>query len=191
MATVDQAPSSWTNELAILKPYPPGTIDDDWPMFTLNDAVIYEKDGKTLGNPLLVDKVGPMVIRGRFEVDEEDSEDVFNACRSITRPKIDRVGLLTATHSGQPQGQIRLHRDHGLNQVFTRIQPVYTLGFRSGRMVRDPTGATIRGSVPGYPPGLDPVLRGAGSLPPLPGSPERLEGCKEEGAEKAHRAYPR
>lgn len=121
VATVDQDPSSWTEELKVLKPYKPGILDNDWPMFILDDAVIYEKGGKTLGNPLLVHKVGPMVIRGTLEVTEEDEQNVFDACRSIPRPEIDSVGLLTATHSDQSQAQIRLHRDHGLNPLFDRV----------------------------------------------------------------------
>ncbi|KAK1829642.1 hypothetical protein QBC39DRAFT_356086 [Podospora conica] len=85
LASVDQPPSSWNKELAILKPYKPGSPDPVWPQFTLNDVVIYEKDGTTIGNPLLVDKVGPMVIRGRLEVDDDDEENVLNA---LVNPKV-------------------------------------------------------------------------------------------------------
>ena len=37
----------------------------------MTDATIYQKDGKTLGNPLLVHVEGPLVVRGLLGVDED------------------------------------------------------------------------------------------------------------------------
>jgi len=65
-----------------MKPCPHGLPDNDWPILVLKDAVIYERDGKTLGNPLLVDRVGPMLVRGRIDPTDEDGADE-NGVRSV------------------------------------------------------------------------------------------------------------
>ena len=67
-------------ELAILKPKDPTAVEDDWPIFILNDAIVYRPDGVTMANAILVAKEGPCIVRGRVEV--EDKED-FKYRRSI------------------------------------------------------------------------------------------------------------
>ena len=82
VATVDENRSIWSKERDVLKPCQADIDDNEWPVYVLSDAVVYEKDGKTMGNPLFVNKVGPMVIRGRLEI-EDDEEQAISACRSI------------------------------------------------------------------------------------------------------------
>ncbi|KAK0626585.1 hypothetical protein B0T14DRAFT_510379 [Immersiella caudata] len=76
VATVDKVRFPWQKETSVLKSAPEGMEDDELPIFTLYDAVVYEKDGRTLGNPLFVDKVGPMVVRGRVERDDFDEDQI-------------------------------------------------------------------------------------------------------------------
>jgi len=44
---------------------------DDWPCFVLNGAVVYGKDGVTPANLLHAEPEGPLMIRGKLEVDKE------------------------------------------------------------------------------------------------------------------------
>jgi len=67
VATVDNSRFSWVKESAILKPAPKGN-EDNGPTCVLTDAIVYDKDGKTMGNPLFVGEVGPMVVRGKLEI---------------------------------------------------------------------------------------------------------------------------
>lgn len=50
------------------------TINDNWPMYVLNDAVVYRPDGKTIAHALLVNIDGPFTIRGRLEIEDGDEE---------------------------------------------------------------------------------------------------------------------
>ncbi|GAW26793.1 putative defective in methylation-7 protein [Rosellinia necatrix] len=59
-------------ETSILKPVGPSTHTDDWPCFLLSDATVHMRNG-TPANQLLVDIMGPFIIRGRLEV-EKDNE---------------------------------------------------------------------------------------------------------------------
>lgn len=78
--STDDRRRRWTRELAILKPVTPGTSDDLWPYFAvLTDATIYQKDGKTLANPLHVDLEGPFIVRGKLEP-VEDGDDEAREC---------------------------------------------------------------------------------------------------------------
>ncbi|KAK3391981.1 hypothetical protein B0T20DRAFT_472731 [Sordaria brevicollis] len=74
--STDDRRRRWTKELTILKPVEPGTSDDQWPSFAvLTDATIYQKDGKTLANPLHVDLEGPFIVRGKLEPVEDDDDE--------------------------------------------------------------------------------------------------------------------
>lgn len=74
--STDDRRRRWTRELTILKPVSPGTPDDQWPSFAvLTDATIYQKDGKTLANPLHVDLEGPFIVRGKLEPVEDDDDE--------------------------------------------------------------------------------------------------------------------
>jgi hypothetical protein len=75
VVTVDKVYFPWLKETSVLKSTTKDMDDEDCPIFLLHDAVIYEKDGRTLGNPLLLDKVGPMVVRGRIERRDDDDND--------------------------------------------------------------------------------------------------------------------
>ncbi|KAI0840024.1 hypothetical protein F5Y06DRAFT_263394 [Hypoxylon sp. FL0890] len=72
VATVDEAAIRYYKEESILKPVSGRVHPDDWPCFLLNDATIYHKDG-TLANLLHVDLEGPLVVRGKVEI-ERDQE---------------------------------------------------------------------------------------------------------------------
>lgn len=75
MATVDKSHFPWTKEASILRPVQVSVSDNDWPTFVLYDAVIYEKDRQTFANPLFVDKLGSLVVRGRLNFDDDDDDD--------------------------------------------------------------------------------------------------------------------
>lgn len=72
VATVDDSDIRWATELSILKPAAQNTPDDELPCYVLTDAAIYHKDGRTLANPLLVHLQGPMVVRGFFEIGDDE-----------------------------------------------------------------------------------------------------------------------
>lgn len=74
VATVDELALRPKKESALLKPVSKDTDDDEWPCFVLKDAVIYQKDGVRIANPLLVDIEGPFIVRGHLDIDEEDLE---------------------------------------------------------------------------------------------------------------------
>lgn len=80
--STDDRRRRWTRELAILKPVTPGTSDDLWPYFAvLTDATIYQKDGKTVANPLHVDLEGPFIVRGKLEPVEDGDDEARECCR--------------------------------------------------------------------------------------------------------------
>ncbi|KAM7223428.1 hypothetical protein V8F06_001305 [Rhypophila decipiens] len=66
----------YAKETSILKPKPLGVSDSDWPCFVLTDATVYRRDGKTIANPLHCLLEGPMVIKGKLVIDEEDKDTV-------------------------------------------------------------------------------------------------------------------
>ncbi|KAL2268698.1 hypothetical protein VTJ83DRAFT_3544 [Remersonia thermophila] len=72
-AVPDSLRTRWVKELEMLKPVDKAKEDEDeWPIFELNNATIYRKDGRTLANPLLVHVEGPLIVRGHVVVDLED-----------------------------------------------------------------------------------------------------------------------
>lgn len=50
----------------------------------MTDAVIYQKDGTTLANPLLVHVEGPMIFRGKLEIDD-DPELLANLVKPMSK----------------------------------------------------------------------------------------------------------
>lgn len=64
----------YQHESTILFPKDPTALEDDWPIFSLYDAIVYRPDGVTMANAILVSKEGPCIVRGRLEID--DKEDV-------------------------------------------------------------------------------------------------------------------
>ncbi|KAI9734471.1 MAG: hypothetical protein M1818_006860 [Claussenomyces sp. TS43310] len=54
----------------ILRPVSNKQHPDDWPCFLLKDAIIYRKDGKSIGNLLNAELDGPFTIYGTLEVGE-------------------------------------------------------------------------------------------------------------------------
>ncbi|EON98621.1 hypothetical protein UCRPA7_5840 [Phaeoacremonium minimum UCRPA7] len=70
--SVHAAHVKYVKESSILKSLSPSLHSDDWPCFVLNDAVVYQKDWRTLGNLLKVDQQGPLYVRGRLEIDPVD-----------------------------------------------------------------------------------------------------------------------
>lgn len=70
--SVHAAHVRYVKEASILKSLSPSLHSDDWPCFVLNDAVVYQKDWRTLGNLLKVDQQGPLYVRGRLEIDPVD-----------------------------------------------------------------------------------------------------------------------
>lgn len=71
----------YVKESGVLKALSPGLHSDDWPCFELHDAVVYQKDWRTLGNLLLVDQEGPLYVRGRLEIDPAEHRGL-GMCRS-------------------------------------------------------------------------------------------------------------
>jgi len=53
--------------------------DSEWPTYVLEDAVIYRSDKKTLANPLFVHLEGPLIVRGRVEVDSDNQQNFIRA----------------------------------------------------------------------------------------------------------------
>ncbi|KAI0381873.1 hypothetical protein F5Y04DRAFT_254546 [Hypomontagnella monticulosa] len=70
--TVDENSIQYYTEESVLKSASSRAHPDDWPCFLLNDATIYHKDG-TLANLLHVELEGPLIVRGRLEI-EKDQE---------------------------------------------------------------------------------------------------------------------
>ncbi|KAK0727266.1 hypothetical protein B0T26DRAFT_640010 [Lasiosphaeria miniovina] len=82
VGSVEEAQVRWTRESSILRPASLAVPYSNWPCYVLTDAVIYQKDGTTLANPLLVHVEGPMIIRGKLEIDD-DLELLANLVKPI------------------------------------------------------------------------------------------------------------
>lgn len=68
----------YIKEESILNPKPFNMPDEDWPCYVLTDATVYRSDGRTIANPLHVHLEGPMIIRGKLVVDNEDEVAISN-----------------------------------------------------------------------------------------------------------------
>jgi hypothetical protein len=75
-ASTSDRKTKWLKETDVLKRIPEKLrfADEEWTEFELYDAVVYEKDGKTMANALEVESRGPFIIRGRLEIMEMDQE---------------------------------------------------------------------------------------------------------------------
>ncbi|KAI1415230.1 hypothetical protein F5Y13DRAFT_157007 [Hypoxylon sp. FL1857] len=80
VATVDEAAIQYYKEESVLKPVSNRAHTDDWPCFLLTDATIYHKDG-TLANLLHVDLEGPLIVRGKLEIEKD--QERFLVSRNI------------------------------------------------------------------------------------------------------------
>lgn len=60
----------WKQESSIVKSVPKDLPSDDWPIFELRDAVVLNKDGKSLENALDVVTNGPFIVRGHLYIDD-------------------------------------------------------------------------------------------------------------------------
>lgn len=58
----------------MLRKPPPDVPDIKWQSFELNDATIFNKDGKTFENALDVIINGPFIIRGILKLETDDHE---------------------------------------------------------------------------------------------------------------------
>lgn len=59
------------SEEEVLQPVSKTIGSDDWPIYLLQDAVVYGKDGETLANLLHTELEGPFSIRGKLVVDRD------------------------------------------------------------------------------------------------------------------------
>ncbi|RFU34922.1 hypothetical protein B7463_g1400, partial [Scytalidium lignicola] len=71
-------PIHYVNESSVLKSVAKVPNPDDWPCFLLEDAVVYWKDGETLGNILDAELQGTYMVRGRLEVEKENRKYLLN-----------------------------------------------------------------------------------------------------------------
>jgi hypothetical protein len=74
--TVDGSKLNWRPEESILKPVPPGGLSDEWPILELKNAVVLNKNGRTLENALEVGTRGPYIIRGELDIDYDEHRDL-------------------------------------------------------------------------------------------------------------------
>ncbi|KAH6641613.1 hypothetical protein F5144DRAFT_643045 [Chaetomium tenue] len=133
-ADADPTQIRWAKESSILKPTPRDLPDNDWPCYVLTDATIYQKDGRTLGNPLLVHLQGPLIVRGLLEVDEDKL--VPNLVRSSVRtahieiPHSERYsigdGPLVLWVSG-PAGWFEIRPSTTYQRMYDQVREAITL----------------------------------------------------------------
>ncbi|KAI1098957.1 hypothetical protein F4804DRAFT_323410 [Jackrogersella minutella] len=80
VATVDETSIQYYKEESVLKTASSRAHTDDWPCFLLADATLYHKDG-TLANLLHVDLEGPLIVRGRVEIEKD--QEIFLVNQNI------------------------------------------------------------------------------------------------------------
>ncbi|CAK7220617.1 hypothetical protein SCUCBS95973_004219 [Sporothrix curviconia] len=113
-------------ESAILKPKDPTALEDDWPIFMLNDAIVYRSDGVTMANAVLVAKEGPCIVRGRLEVD--DKEDLQYLVKpSVRTAYIEAVNIENYSIGDDEQGVIWLSSSAGWLEInpHPSYEPIY------------------------------------------------------------------
>ena len=86
--TVDDADVAYLTEADTL--LPPKTQESDyWPCYVLRDAVVYHQDEHGnpethwMGNLLQITYDGPFVVRGKLDVQNNETGCVFSACPNI------------------------------------------------------------------------------------------------------------
>lgn len=68
--TVGDGDVRWRQETSVVKTVSKGMSSDDWPIFELQDAIILNRNGKTVENALEVLTGGPFIVRGKLVIDE-------------------------------------------------------------------------------------------------------------------------
>ncbi|GJN85926.1 hypothetical protein PLIIFM63780_009501 [Purpureocillium lilacinum] len=68
--SVDESQIRWRQEVSVVRSVPKDESPDDWPIFELRDAVVLNKDGKSLENALHVGIRGPFIVRGNLIIDD-------------------------------------------------------------------------------------------------------------------------
>ena len=81
VATVDDNQIRYAKESDLLKPIPAGLHSDRWPCFSLDDVVVYHKDGRTPANLLHVASEGPFIVRGRLDLTEDEDTEYLRESR--------------------------------------------------------------------------------------------------------------
>ncbi|KAI2470856.1 hypothetical protein F4781DRAFT_160032 [Annulohypoxylon bovei var. microspora] len=87
VATIDEAAIQYYQEETVLKPASSRAHPDDWPCFLLVDATIYHRNG-TLANLLHVDLEGPLIVRGRVEIEKDQERFLVNRHIKGDSPRI-------------------------------------------------------------------------------------------------------
>lgn len=85
--TVDEAALEYYQEETVIKPVSSRTHADDWPCFLLTDATVYHKNG-TLANLLHVDLEGPLIVRGKVEIEKDQEKFLVNRHIRDRSPRI-------------------------------------------------------------------------------------------------------
>ncbi|KAF4585738.1 defective in methylation-7 protein [Ophiocordyceps camponoti-floridani] len=68
--SVDESQVRWRQEASIVRTVAKDLAADEWPVFELRDAVVFNRDGETLENALHVALRGPFMIRGHLIIDD-------------------------------------------------------------------------------------------------------------------------
>jgi len=91
---------TYVAECAALRPVGKNEHPDDWPCYVVEDATIYTKGGKTIGNLLHAELQTSFVVRGRLIVDG----DLRNRCESFYKVNLETV-VLIVVRSGQQEDE--------------------------------------------------------------------------------------
>ncbi|KAI1798952.1 hypothetical protein F4811DRAFT_546288 [Daldinia bambusicola] len=75
--TVDEMALEYYREDSVLKPVSARVHTDDWPCFLLTSATVFHKDG-SLANLLHVDLEGPLIVRGKLEIEKDQEKFLIN-----------------------------------------------------------------------------------------------------------------
>jgi hypothetical protein len=138
----------WKQESSIVKSVPKDLPSDDWPIFELRDAVVLNKDGKSLENALNVVTNGPFIVRGHLYIDDSAQRIHCTFAQQLAC----LLGITSAfsstvcsvanplASSNQTLSRVGPIRDTTLYVILDRrVGPRQTscLGLGQGRLVRD------------------------------------------------------
>ena len=129
--SVHAAHVKYVKESSILKSLSPSLHSDDWPCFVLNDAVVYQKDWRTLGNLLKVDQQGPLYVRGRLEIDPVDHRGLGRQ-EHRSRSSLQQLSMLIFL---PPQSAIHIRNLSTSNFHLLTVIPLATSPSVYGRLV--------------------------------------------------------
>ncbi|KAI1853635.1 hypothetical protein JX266_001619 [Neoarthrinium moseri] len=73
VATVDEQALTYYKETQVIRPAPANVHPNDWPLFLLTEAAVYNRHGQ-LANLLEADLEGPFMIRGLLAVESDQSK---------------------------------------------------------------------------------------------------------------------